>query len=123
MQHIKDGTATIEDVVAVNTMYPELSDNLRLQMFDTLAGMDKKDDGISQRVVQGMSLFLDTPMGASYKAENITANQGIYLEGQTQVQPEHNDRIVSAAGGEGLPKLAAAAQTGTQSRALNKLRS
>lgn len=120
LQMVKDGTLTLSDVQDLASMYPELYANLRERLFSQMTQMSSSDERLPHRTLMAMSLFMGDALIGSLKPQNILSNQSL-TPSQEQVQPETNPRVVSAAGGKGLEKLASSAMTSSQAAAQRKL--
>ena len=120
LQHIKQGSLTVEDVATINAVHPELAQQFRDKLFEKMT--DQRMSGkIPHKVAMSMSLFLGQPLEASLQPMNIASIQAVAQQ-VTQQRNQIAQQGMKVNGQQGkalndLPKLAA---TGAQAREQTK---
>lgn len=75
LQHIKDGSLTQDDVVAVTSMYPDLVRGLKDKLTSKIAELSHKEDSLPYETQLTLSLFLGMPLSDTMTPQAIAAYQ------------------------------------------------
>jgi hypothetical protein len=75
LNDVKDGTLTLNDVQALNSMYPALYSKLKMKFMDEIVSLKQKKESMPYKMKMSLSLFLGQPLDSSLTAESILANQ------------------------------------------------
>lgn len=107
LHHLKNGTLTQQDVIALHTMYPALYSKLSQQLTDNMIKHISKGEPVPYNTRLGLSLFTAQPLDSTMTPQAIMA-------AQPQPTPPSPQGSKST---KNLSKLASQAQTPEQARA------
>lgn len=101
MQAMKDGTLTSHDIIAIQTMYPDLYQGLKQKVMDQMVtAQSKADEGdvaIPYKTRLSLSLFLGQPLDTTMSPTGISAAQPM------PSQPPNSPVAASGPQGAGRP--------------------
>lgn len=123
LNHIKEGTLTMQDVKTLNTLYPQLHQKLIMKMTDEMTNHLSKDGTIPYKMRIGMSLFMGQPLDSTMTPDAIRMNQAALMmpQGSPQQQqgmPGQRAKHSMTA----LNKLAGSFSTAGQAREASRLK-
>lgn len=121
LKHLKDNRLTPKDIVAIQSMYPKLYEDLKGKLFEGIVEAKRKKKKIPYQTRMGLSIFLGQPLDSTLTPQAIQSSQAPQ-SGKTQDQKEQqatqNPGAVrpSQQGVQSLNKLPGAYRTGAQAR-------
>ncbi len=88
MNKVRDGSLDPEHVQHLNSLYPEVSQQINQKVMDRInMSKIKKEPPPPYRVRQALSLLLGTPLDSSLAPQNVAAAQAAFLPPQQQQPP------------------------------------
>lgn len=121
LQKIKDGRLSMNDVMALGTMYPSLYMGMRAKLSDQMMNRKSDEEPIPYRLRMGLSMFLGQPLDSTMTPQSILSIQSGYQEAkgsqpETATQPAQKPKRSTA----GLNKLPGQYMTQGQSAETKK---
>lgn len=112
---LKKGNLLPQDLIALQTIYPQLYGSLQSKVGQKVIDMKTKGEPIPYRLQLGLSLFLGMPMDSSTMPQNIMANQA-----HNTPQPQASSKPPTASQSKALTQLPLDAATPGQARELQR---
>lgn len=75
LQHVKDGSVQVNDIKDLQSLYPNLYQQMVKQLSSEVAEHTENDGQVPYKTRMGISLFMSTPMDSTMQPQNIMAAQ------------------------------------------------
>lgn len=120
LNHIQKGSLTPDHVRHIQSMYPEIYQELSQKLTHEVSTLQSKGLAVPYKTRIGLSLFLGAPLDSTMTPDGIATIQGLYAQGRAQQQAQGAGLGKSTA--NSMAKLAQNSQTSGQALASRQLR-
>lgn len=117
LNKVQQGTIIPSDIVALNTMYPDLYNKLRSQLMSNMADSINKGEEIPYKARIGLSMFMGEPLDATMSPSSIQSAQPAPKQEQSRELAGERQKLgPSQQGAKALSKMPQSYQTPSQNR-------
>ena len=114
LNHIKNGSITVQDLKHFTQMYPELHTHLAKEMTKRITENQMADEKPEYKTRQGLSAFLGAPVDSTFTPQNMMAVQAIFANQNAQKQQAAQQSVKTKKGTSKLNEVAKDYKTADQ---------
>lgn len=119
MEHVKNGTLILKDIMDLNSLYPELYSGLRTKTMSSMVDHLSKGGTIPYKKRVGLSMFLQQPLDSTLLPDAVASIQMNFANQAPPPQPGMPKP--TAASAKAMSKANVLSQTPNQARQISKL--